>query len=119
MKHAFLASLVETICSRCGNLESYDDHFIALPVARKSDPETSWEAARSVTGIRETQAEIHRLLKAHGPMTDEEIIANYRGRQSVSGIRTRRHELVDAGLVKAAGKRKGQTGRAMTVWEAA
>jgi predicted HTH transcriptional regulator len=119
MRHAFYASLVDTICSRCGNLESFEDHKVFTPVARTTDPETSWEAARSVTGIRETQAEILRLLKERGPMTDEEVIAHYHGRQSVSGIRTRRHELVDAGLVKAAGKRKGQTGRAMTVWAAA
>lgn len=89
-------------------------------VARRSDPGTSWEAAESVTGIRESQAEVLALFREHGPMTDEEARARYRGRQSVSGFRTRRSELVDRGLVRDTGERRRMTtGRRAVVWAAA
>lgn len=44
-------------------------------VARSSDPQTSWDAARSVKKIRDSQRTIYRLLLKHGPMIDEEIYA--------------------------------------------
>lgn len=42
-------------------------------VARRTDPQTSWDAARSVKKIRASQRTIYRLLLKHGPMIDEEI----------------------------------------------
>lgn len=61
-------------------------------------------------------------------MTDEALIAAYRedyrqgtvSKQSPSGLRTRRSELVKAGLLRDTGeRRKGSTGRSMIVWAAA
>lgn len=91
-----------------------------VAVARRTDPGTSWEAARSVTGIRESQAEVLALFREHGPMTDEEARARYRGKQSLSGFRTRRAELVDRGLIRDTNERRGMTtGRRAVVWAAA
>lgn len=42
-------------------------------VARATDPQTSWDAAKSVKNIRHSQRVIYNLLLKHGPMTDEEI----------------------------------------------
>lgn len=42
-------------------------------VARRTDPQTSWDAARSVKKIRASQRIIYYLLLKHGPMIDEEI----------------------------------------------
>lgn len=42
-------------------------------VARSTDPQTSWDAARSVKMIRDSQRKIYNLLLKHGPMIDEEI----------------------------------------------
>ena len=42
-------------------------------VARRTDPQTSWDAARSVKKIRASQRTIYHLLLKHGPMIDEEI----------------------------------------------
>jgi len=42
-------------------------------VARATDPQTSWDAAKSVKKIRDSQRTIYRLLLKHGPMIDEEI----------------------------------------------
>lgn len=44
-------------------------------VARANDPQTSWDAAKSVKKIRDSQRTIYRLLLKHGPMIDEEIYA--------------------------------------------
>lgn len=91
------------------------------PVARRSDPQTSWDAARSVDKVRESQAQVLYLLKRYGPMTDVQIAATFRevyGKgQSPSGLRTRRAELVDKGLVSDSGERwRLDTGRWAIVW---
>ena len=98
-------------------------------VARRTDPSTSWEAARSVSDLTAKQAEVLALVRHYGPMTDEDIAGRYRldidflvrkERQSPSGLRTRRNELVKAGLLRWTGETKiGTTGRKMRVWEAA
>lgn len=89
-------------------------------VARSSDPGTSWEAARRVEGIRESQEAVLRVLRS-GPKTDEELVEHPDlHMQSPSGIRTRRAELRDQGLVRDSGRRAvGKTGRRMIVWEVA
>lgn len=95
-----------------------------VAVARRTDPSTSWEAARSVTGIRKSQLDVLDTFR-YGPMTDEEAWSVYEGiphrrRQSVSGFRTRRAELVKARLIEDSGERRvGSTGRRMIVWKAA
>jgi len=96
-------------------------------VARSTDPETSWEAAFSVTGIRETQWLIWSVLMSCGAKTDQEIfpilleqhIERFEKPISTSGARTRRSELVKKGLVEWTGKkRKTEGGRNTRVWRA-
>ena len=89
---------------------------------RTTDPVTSREAAQSVQNtLRESQSELLRLLRESGALTDEEIelrAANAGIRQSVSGLRTRRSELVRLNLVRDSGKTKMlASGRRAIVWE--
>ena len=88
------------------------------PRARRSDPETSLAAARSVVpGIRQARAEVLALFRELGPMTDEEARQSYGGNQTDSGLRTRRVELVRMGLIEDSGRRwPSRTGRQMIVW---
>lgn len=79
-------------------------------VARSTDPQTSHTAAESVKDITDSQSAILRVLR-NGPKSDHNLIAVYRAVQfardypniSDSGIRSRRAELVERGLVKASG----------------
>jgi hypothetical protein len=116
------------VCPTCGQRWP-DDHEplrSGRPVARNSDPETSHEAASSVVKVRERQLAVQRLLRDVGPMTDEQIVATYATRpeatslkQSPSGLRTRRAECVELGLVEWTGERRTMTtGRAARVWRA-
>lgn len=99
------------------------------PRARRTDPETSHAAARSVDrrSLTDVHRMIGRLLALHGPLTDEQIADAYKRRAdddprvktvSPSGLRTRRAELVAAGLVEDA-ERVAYTaaGRRTTVWK--
>lgn len=77
-------------------------------LARTTDPDTSHQAAASLTDVRESQRAVHRLLRVYGPTTDETLmrLANMTGLHiSPSGLRTRRHELVALGLVHDTGVR--------------
>ena len=77
-------------------------------VARNTDPETSWAAARKASvHIRDSQTEVWAMLKKWGPICDEQlhghlrIAAQLNSKKclSPSGARTRRSELVALGLV--------------------
>ena len=79
-----------------------------MPNARNTDPKTSHDAAESVTNLTQTQATILRVLQR--PRTDTQLIEAYRKLKraplaSESGIRSRRAELVDKGLVVDSGNR--------------
>jgi len=95
-----------------------------MPHARNTDPRTSHEAATSVKNLTLTQQAIVNLLAS--PMADEELVERYRLRTraglapmaSESGIRSRRHELAERGLVKAVGETKTASGRKALVWKA-
>jgi hypothetical protein len=94
---------------------------MGTPLARSTDPATSHEAARSVEPhITSLQALVLKYLK-DSPMTDEELVrclsdCSY---MSPSGIRTRRCELVRAGLVEDTGlTRPTRSGRRSIVWRA-
>lgn len=93
-------------------------------VARDSDPETSWEAARSVTGAKRLREIVLDVLREDGPLTDEQIamaIETYHPHLLVSpsGLRTRRSELVASGAVQDSGARgKTISGRSSIIWEA-
>jgi hypothetical protein len=88
--------------------------------ARLTDPVTSHLAAETVDNVTETQAYILRCLKR--PRNDGELINAYNlyktaPRASESGIRSRRAELVDRGLVVDTGARvKLDSGRYSIVW---
>ena len=90
--------------------------------ARATDPDTSHQAARSVTNLRDSQEAVLRTLRLMSA-TDVELMRVYRHNernpvQSDSGIRTRRKELVDLGLVRDSGlRRKLPSGRNAIVWE--
>ena len=94
---------------------------------RRTDPDTSLAAAASVTKITEKQTAVLMLLRECGSLTDGELGREYRvefaygkvPRQSESGLRTRRSELVRRGLVRWTGElRKLESGRMARVWEA-
>jgi hypothetical protein len=95
-----------------------DPHHLARP----SDPETSHEAAKSLRQVKitETRQRILNLLKASSEgLTDGEI-ASYLGNvASLSGLRTRRAELVAGGYVVDSGaRRQTPAGRRSIVWRA-
>lgn len=97
------------------------DLFGEHAVARRTDPDTSHEAARSVRHIRQSQQDILDVLQ-HGAMTDEEIFEALCEAGiciSLSGARTRRSELVDMGRVIDTGHRLfTRSGRRTIVWAA-
>lgn len=128
--HVFVPSLDPELCLSCWDIRvNHADQPVKpqrepepVAVARRTDPDTSWEAAKSVRDIRETQQAVLAALRAHGPMTDEEIAERIRSerKQSPSGLRTRRSELVDLHMVTYAGyKRPTKSGRKSRVWKAA
>lgn len=94
-----------------------------MPQARRTDPQTSHDAAKSVKDINKTKQAILSLLRKH--QSDMQLVANYSKlvrqnkapRASESGIRSRRAELVKLGLVKDTGKRdRSAANRQMIVW---
>ena len=97
-----------------------------MPHARLTDPETSHQAAGSLTAERltETQRNILELL-ADYEMSDEEIgFRHYAiaetGRwhhASSSGLRSRRAELVQMGLVARHATTTTKFGRRTIVWK--
>jgi len=96
-----------------------------MPYARSTDPTTSWEATTTVTRISETQKAILHLLTIE--MTDSELVERYQLRSRVglapmasdSGIRSRRHELAELGLVVQVGEGKSAFGRRSLLWKVA
>jgi hypothetical protein len=88
--------------------------------ARATDPKTSHDAAASVDNITETQQYVLKALRK--PRADVELVDAYRKfkrapRASESGIRSRRAELVDRGLVIDTGRRvRLDSGRYAIVW---
>jgi hypothetical protein len=90
------------------------------PRARRTDPATSHAAAQSVGDLRESQRAVLATFLQHGPMHDEKLEVRYpqQPRQSESGLRTRRRELVDLGLLRDSGTTTLTVhGRSTTIWE--
>lgn len=93
-----------------------------MPLARTTDPLTSHEAAESVKNLSEVKRTIYSLLEY--ARTDEQLTMAYyklvkaglASRATDSGIRSRRADLVSAGLVKPVGFDKTITGRRAIVW---
>lgn len=102
------------------------------PRARGTDPATSHRAAKrageKLTWSQQSVMECMEHLRTRGVeyVTDPDLIAAYkRGLahidnnwpwQSDSGLRTRRHELVEAEKLEAVGEEKGPSGRTFTRW---
>jgi len=103
-----------------------DRAFLAEPenYARATDPATSHAAAASVTEdtIRELHAAILQVLRMHPPLSDEQIRERLFADgvlTTPSGARTRRSELVHAGVVKDSGLRgTTKAGRPTILWTA-
>lgn len=82
--------------------------------ARQGDPWTSHAAARSIPPdkLRASQRAVLQCFETAGPMHHERLVKVYTARQeaggwpmqSVSGLRTRTHELVEAGYLRNSGK---------------
>lgn len=94
------------------------------PRARATDPDTSREAADSITDITARQNAILQVMhNAGAPLTDPQLAALYDETgglppQSESGLRTRRSELVRLGRVRDSGGRMPlPSNRHAIVWE--
>lgn len=109
------------------------DVDVRRPRARTSDPETSHEAAASISrkALSDGQRTILNLLRKFGPMTDEEILEElaemgWRNQKvrTASSARTRRKEITQDDIhkdrpIKDSGeRRKTRSGRNAIVWEA-
>lgn len=84
------------------------------PVARRTDPSTSHEAAWSLRDLTDIQLNILALFDDIGPMTDEALVDAYRHRHGAIGpstVRTRRRELQDLGEVEVSGRSTTKGGR--------
>lgn len=91
---------------------------------RPNDPDTSWFAAQSLNPgkVQELQHAIMGRLRAHGPMTYDEL-AGLLHHWSPSGVRTRTAELRELGWVTALTdadgkvvKRRAEGGKPSIVW---
>lgn len=88
-----------------------------LPV-RRTDPETSKEAARTAAPKADTlRVLVLEQLRRSAGMTHDELIAALPD-WSPSGVRTRCAELVDRGLVFHDGYRTSAAGNRARVWRA-
>jgi len=94
-----------------------------MATARSTDPITSHEAGESITykTATEIQKNILVLFMKHKTLDDKTLLKYYRGafdsEVADSSVRTRRHELVEAGLIKDSGlKIKQRNGRRAILW---
>ena len=92
-------------------------------LTRRTDPDTSLAAAASLGDLRDAQVEVYRLFEKAGPMSDEMLLSVASAEnvgQTPSGLRTRRSELVEAGLVVDTGRKgKTSTGHSTIIWDLA
>jgi hypothetical protein len=97
--------------------------------ARRGDPVTSHEAAASIKSeeIRRSQQAVLQCFRWHGPMHDVALVKHYMAdagtgsadfpKQSESGIRTRRSELVTKGVLEDSGQKAVlPSGRRAIIW---
>lgn len=104
------------VCDTCDFHKSDEAH------ARGSDPETSHEAAaaQDPEKLRDSQREVLTLFEQHGPMIDLTMMACAERagiKQSPSGLRTRRHELKEKGLLRHSGRYEVVGKRRHIIWE--
>jgi len=91
-------------------------------LARTNDPTTSHQAAASLRAVHitKTRMAILDLLRGHPDgLTDQDIARALPALASPSGLRTRRHELGEMGLViDSRRRRRSLSNRMMIVWVA-
>lgn len=93
--------------------------FEARNRSRTTDPETSVEAAQSVSGAESQRAVYAALAGVDFGLADFELEQRLAGRFSPERIRTARHELTLAGRVQFTGVyRMTRSRRRARVWEA-
>jgi hypothetical protein len=98
------------------------ERYCPHPEAHAADPETSRLAADSVRDVAGTRRAVLALLKAKGPMMDEQIEQAWREADlppaTGQSLRSRRAELVRDGLVEFTGEKRrlASTGRLSQVW---
>ncbi len=103
-------------CARCGGefLQKTETAH-----ARRTDPDTSHEAAAAASvNIRRSQREVLTIFTRFGDMTDIDLVrraGDLGSRQSTSGLRTRRSELVTQGRIERKRKVKLE-GSNRTIW---
>lgn len=91
--------------------------------ARSTDPQTSHDAAASISNFTPVEKAILGLFRDFGKMHDEKMLTRFREfstdiQASDSGIRSRRAELVGYGQLRDSGDRaKTKSGRDSIVWE--
>lgn len=90
------------------------------PRARRDDPVTSHEAA-DTTDTAGSRLAVRRILEASSkPLADHEIEKVHRTLTSTpytgQRLRTARHELVQFGVIEAAGTTRTPTGRRTRTW---
>jgi hypothetical protein len=107
---------------------SQQPELTLTPGTRRSHPETSRLAARSIDGLSDKRQAVLSIVATYGPLTHEGIIRRYNEKriefdmiipkQTDSGIRSRCAELVRMGLVEAVDGDHGVTasGRKCNVW---
>jgi hypothetical protein len=72
--------------------------------------------------VNERQADVHKVLKQYGPLPDHALVPLAQHvvqlHQSSSGLRSRRAELTQMGLVREVATTKTASGRSARIWEA-
>lgn len=91
--------------------------------ARRTDPLESHLAAETATkSLHATRERVLIILRMHGPVTDEELVARARAawpdwKISDASIRSRRSDLHKDGLVHRNGRGTTRFGRACSKWD--
>lgn len=126
MTHRFVPDESGLYCDVCDLVAGHPRHGADETVqeahARRTDPGTSHAAAASVRNMTALQLLILRTLREIGPCTDERLAEYLQEHDmttlSLSGLRTRRAELVQLGAVRDTGQTQlTLAGRSAIVWE--
>lgn len=110
--HQFVPDESGLYCAVCDLVRKHPRHGTGETLqqahARRTDPSTSHAAAAAVQDLSAQQSLVLKVLREIGPSTDE-ALADYWQTNDVSsispsGLRTRRRELVEHGLVEDTGQ---------------
>lgn len=112
-------------CNACGGSGVQPPNPVRHAPVRHTDPATSVEAAERLTPdkLTKNQRAVLECFMRHGDMADSQLIERYNHAvplrwkpQSDSGLRTRRKELTDGGLLEEKGRVKIKPHGAQTIW---